>query len=258
MNPEAPVKRKRRTWTMILLMQGCLSIGSGCASLAALDRQAGGHLPHGVVESAHPVPMTLPRFLGLDVVCRRTVLLGQVTREKAATFVPALEPKPLALPVSHPANADSPSPAVAAAHKTKKAKVAKAAKVKAVAVLAGEDCSTNPHVEEGILAALDDVEAEVRIAAIEAVIRSQKGCDIGCGGCCSDLIRKKLSKIALEKTGPCCWFEPNSKARRLARLAVDGCGGPLPYDDCQCGGIDELIPIESPPIEIIEEIWSTP
>ena len=261
MDPRIAPKRRRRMGVALLLMQGCLASGSGCASLAALDRQASAPPlgVHGVVAlPAHPTKMTFPQYLGVDVVVRRSVLLCQVVREKAAAIVPALEPKPLALPLSHPASAQSPSPTVAAAHKTKKAKAAKAAKVKAVAVLAGEDCSTNPHVEEGILAALDDMHADVRIAAVEAVIRSRKSCDGGCGGCCSDAIRKKLSKMALERTGPCCWFEPSSKARRLARLAVDACGGPLPYDDCGCAVDDAVGPIEAPPIEIIEEIWSTP
>jgi hypothetical protein len=234
--------------------------------LDAVDRQAtapifvdadGAVLPH--PES----PMTLPRFLGIDTIGRRafrkTVLLGQITREKAASIVPALEPKPLSLPLSHPASAASPSPAVAAAHKVKKAKVVKAAKIKAMAVLAGEDCVANPYVEEGILAALDDVSADVRIAAVEAVIASRSGCDPGCSGCCSDPIRRKLTRMVFEKTGPCCWDEPSSKARRLARLALDACGGPLASDSCGClPGTNPLdYPIETPSPEVIQQILST-
>lgn len=195
--------------------------------------------------------MTLPRFLGLDVVARRTVLVGKLAREKAATVVPALAPKPLALPVSDPANAESPSPAVANAHKVKKAKAAKAAKVKAVVALGLEDCVGDPLVEEGILAALDDPHAEVRIKAIEAIMRSRRGCDNCCnGGCCSVPIRQKLTTMVYEKTGPCCWLEPNSKARRLARLALDGCGGPLPA----VLPTVETMPAEFPPAEIISEV----
>jgi len=234
----------------------CLSCSSGCAGLAALDRQA--QVPIGIGHGgvvAPAAPMTLPRFLGLDVVVRRTGLFGQIVREKAAVLVPALEPKPLALPLSHPANADSPSPAVAGAHKTHQAKAAKGAKIKAVAVLAGEDSATNPYFEEGILAALDDVSADVRIAAVQAVLDSKQGCGDRCRTCCSDAIRAKLTLMVFEKTGPCCWFEPSSKARRLARLALDACGGPVDPHMYDQGSI---FPVESPPIEIINEVVMEP
>lgn len=252
---------KRRSLLPLLVSAALMSIASGCASLAALDQQATQHatLSLGPEQAAVAKPMTLPRFLGVDVVCRRTVLLGQVIRERAAVVVPALEPRPLALPLSHPANADSPSPAVAGAHKAKKAKAAKAAKVKAVGVLASLDCSADPHVEEGILAALDDVSADVRVAAVEAVLASTRGCECGCGGCCSDAIRIKLTHMVFDKTGPNCWCEPSGKARRLARLALDACGGPL-EDDCGCvnGMPVEIIPAEAPAPAIIEQILMTP
>ncbi len=248
-------------WSVVLACVGLL-FSSGCTSLNVLDRQATTPVligPDGASVPPPPLPMTLPRFLGIDTVgrscIRKTVLLGQITYEKAATVVPALQPPPMSLPSSHPANAASPSPAVAGALKAKEAKVAKAAKVKALGVLAGEDCSTNPHVEEGILAGLDDVSAEVRIAAIEAVIASRRGCDPGCGGCCSIAIRQKLTRMVFEKTGPCCWFEPNSKARRLARLALDGCGGPVEAATCDCE-IQADYPIEAPSPEMIQQILS--
>ncbi|MFG0267717.1 MAG: hypothetical protein ACF8AM_21590 [Rhodopirellula sp. JB055] len=248
-------------WSL-LLASGCLVLASGCTSLNVLERQATTPVlisPDGVATPPAPVPMTLPRFLGIDTIGRRclrkTVLLGQITYEKAATAVPALQPPPMSLPSSHPANAASPSPAVAGALKVKEAKVATAAKVKALEVLAGEDCSVNPHVEEGILAGLDDVSAEVRIAAIEAVIASRRGCDPGCGGCCSIPIRQKLTRMVFDKTGPCCWFEPSSKARRLARLALDACGGPVEPNACGCD-IQTDYPIEGPPPELLQQILS--
>lgn len=232
---------------LILAISVCV-LASGCASIAEIDRASVAHFSTGATGTK---PMTLPRFLGLDVVARRTVLVGRLVREKAATIVPALEPKPLALPLSHPSNAESPSPAVANAHKVKKAKAAKAAKVKAVAALAQEDCTADPLVEEGILAALDDPHAEVRIKAVEAILRSRRGCDTCCnGGCCSIPIRQKLTTMVYEKTGPCCWLEPNSKARRLARLALDNCGGPLP---AVLPAIEET-PVEFPPADIISEV----
>lgn len=249
--------KKSRSLLPLLVSVACMAMASGCASLAALDQQSTMHAttqlagPHGAVPTP---PVTLPRFLGLDVVCRRTVLLGQVLREKTAVVVPALEPKPITLPIDNPANAASPSPAIAGAHKAKKAKVAAAAKVKAVGVLASLDCSTDPHVEEGILAALDDISADVRIAAVEAVLTSTRGCECGCGGCCTPAIRAKLTHMVFEKTGPACWCEPSSKARRLARLALDACGGPV-GDDCRG---TSTIPIEVPPPEVIQQVLTGP
>ncbi|TWU56281.1 hypothetical protein [Rubripirellula reticaptiva] len=262
MNARRQTTARRFSPLSLLLGFASVPLVSGCASLDALDRQATTPIvvgADGLVVPQAESSMTLPRFLGIDNVARRaarkTILLAQLTREKAAVVVPALEPKPLSLPLSHPANAASPSPAVAGAHKVKKAKAVEAAKVKAMAVLAGEDCVTNPHVEEGILAALDDVSANVRIAAVEAVIASRRGCDPGCSGCCSDAIRRKLTRMVFEKTGPCCWFEPNSKARRLARLALDACGGPL--DPASCGCVTETeFPIETPPSELVLQILS--
>lgn len=230
--------------------------GAGCASLAELDRQAAPPVlinPDGTFAAVPHPPMTLPRFLGADVVVRRSVLLGQVVREKAARVVPALEPKPLSLPLSHPANAESPSPTVAAAHQVKKEKVAAAAKVKAVGVIAGAGCTGNPHVEAGLLAALGDPAEAVRVAAVEAILASRRGCDVACTGCCSEAIRAKLTKMVFEQTGPCCYLEPSSKARRLARLALDQCGGPVDLAGCNCGDENGL-PMETPPTEWIEQI----
>ncbi|QDT03961.1 hypothetical protein K227x_23470 [Rubripirellula lacrimiformis] len=253
----------------LCLLVGCVSVPffSGCASLEALDHQATAPIavgPDGLVIPHPESSMTLPRFLGVDTIarstCRKTVLLGQIACEKASAVLPALEPKPLTLPLSHPANAASASPAVAAAHKMKAAKAAEAAKVKALGALAGEDCTTNPLVEEAVLAGLDDVSAKVRIAAIDVVIISRRGCDVGCGGCCSDPIRRKLTRMVFQQTGPCCWFEPDSKARRLARLALDACGGPLDPDACGCAtdASGDQFPIESPPPELIQQILLTP
>jgi len=236
---------------------GLLLTSVGCAGLSPLDYPATGPVQgavHGpAVVVPPPEPMTLPRYLGLDVVVAKTALLARCTREKAAAFVPALEPHPAALPLSHPANAHSASPAVANVHKLKKAKAENAVKVKAVAALASFDCASNPHVEEGLLASLDDAAPEVRIAAIEAVLQSTRSCGQGCGGCCSAAIRAKLTQMVFEKTGPCCWSEPDPKARRLARLALDACGGPVDTD-VACACESNGVPLETPSANILEQM----
>lgn len=258
---------------MLFIMQTkhCLAIavvllGSttcGCVGLANLDQQLNGPVAHtpSVEGTTAPIippePMTLPRFLGLDVVGRRCHLAKSLVHEHVGHYVPLLKPVPLPVPLSHPSNAKHPSPAVAAAHHVQKAKADKVAKVAAVKVLAGESCHDNPHIEAGLLAALDDASPDVRIAAIEAVLRSTRGCEDGCGRCCSPAIVQKLSKIAYEKKEASCFVEPSSKARRLARLAIDACVG-----DCGCANCDDghpipemlMVPNESPPPEIIEEI----
>ncbi len=248
-----------------MLVAAVALLCSGCAGFARLDREANphAHLPQGHLVGVKQ-PMTLPRFLGIDACARKlgscgrgAVLYCQATGEKIAAVVPALEPPAPPLPMSHPANAESPSPAVAAAHKMKKAKAAKAAKIKAVAFLGSEGCLENPLVEEGILAALDDISADVRIAAVEAVVKSaQRGCDDNCvecsDGCCSELIRCKLTAMVFEMRDNGCYVEPSSKARRLARLALDLCGGPI---DCSPVTVVDG-PTEVPPPAVMKAVGS--
>lgn len=204
-------------------------------------------------------PMTLPRFLGIDVLARRTRLAKSLIHERLGHYLPILKPTPLPVPLNHPSNAQHASPAIAAAHHVQTAKADAVAKVAAVRVLAGESCHDNPHVEAGLLAALDDTSPDVRIAAIEAVLRTTRGCDDRCGRCCSPRIVQKLSQIAYECQDEVCYVEPSAKARRLARLAIDAC-----VNQCGCDlrGCDDmhpmleasLIPAESPPLEIMQDI----
>ena len=110
--------KKRRPFH-VLVSWIIFAFSTGCASVAELDRAAS--IPAGVVgvEGAGlAAPMTLPRFLGVDVCAKRTRLMGQIVRERVAVLVPALEPKPVALPLSHPANAGSLSPTIAAAQRS--------------------------------------------------------------------------------------------------------------------------------------------
>lgn len=229
---------------------GLLMMASGCAGLSPLDyppAPIGVPHHHGALPAE---PMTLPRFLGLDRAFACTAIVARQQRERIAEFVPALEPQPVASPLSHPDNAAHPSPAVANVHKLKQAKAESAVKVKAVAALAGFDCAADPHVEEGLLAALDDPAAEVREAAIQAVLKSTQQCSNACGGCCSLLIRAKLTHIVFDKKDDCCWVEPSARARRLARLALDACGGPI--SDLEAGCACEQVPHESPPPHLLQ------
>lgn len=233
--------RAARSLILASLLSGSVS---GCAGLSPLDypkRDASvGIGPVGIVET----PMTLPRYLGIDVVCERTALLARHTREKVAVFLPVAEPKVIAVPLSHPDNAMSPSPTIANVHKLKQQQAENGVKVKAVGALAALGCAADPHVEEGILAALDDPCADVRIAGVEAVLKSTRGCRNECQGCCSELIRIKLTNMVFERSLSGCWTEPSPKARRLARLALDACGGPIDSSCNNCTTSD--LPLESP------------
>ena len=248
-NRKAPSKRlgKRSQRYRLACLIVFAGTWTGCAGLSPLDYPVSSGIGVSHVGQVG-TPMTLPRFIGLDVLVHRTALLARHTREKAAAFVPALEPHALAIPLSHPDNANSPSPAVANVHKLKKAKAESQVKVKAVAALASFDCASNPHVEEGLLAALHDASTEVREAAVEAVWKSTRSCCNQCGGCCSELIRMRLTEMVFLQDEQGCWLEPNSRTRRLARLALDACGGPLDPQTCQCQS--DSLPLEYPAIQI--------
>jgi len=260
--------KSTRTWLVLAVALHILATG-GCVGLANLDHQlndVAAHsptLPGGVAPPVlHHEPMTLPRFLGLDVVARRCHLAKSLVHEHVGHYIPVLHPTPLPVPLSHPSNASNSSPAIAAAHQVQQAKAASVAKVAAVKVLAGESCHDNPHVEAGLIAALDDTSPEVRIAAIEAILRSTRSCQDACGKCCSPAILQKLSDIAYTQKDADCFVEPSSKARRVARLAIDAC-----VDHCGCGvpSCDDghpvleasMFPEESPSPEMIEEILGT-
>ncbi|MFO0921555.1 MAG: hypothetical protein U0905_03600 [Pirellulales bacterium] len=195
-------------------------------------------------------PMTLPRYLGVNSVAHGMHRVIYRSRLRLSTYIPALEPAPAAaapMALGDPACLQSPAPAVAAAASIQQAEAAAPAKVKALAYLATIDCSRNPQVEEAILAALDDPSDSVRIAAIQAVVDGASHCGpcaSGCGGCCTPAIRSKLMRMATETLPNGCFFEPNAKARRLARIAMEQCGPSTQ--------IATLGPEEVPPAAVVE------
>ncbi|MFO1065035.1 MAG: hypothetical protein U0892_14315 [Pirellulales bacterium] len=229
-----------------LASSACLLIAfCGCAGTHAFSSPTppGGAAP----------PMTLPRFLGVDTVVHGVTRSVTCARVKLSPMLPMLEPAGAAgkLPaLADPAALQSPAPAVAAAAAVHQEEAAAPGKIKALAYLAGVDCGRHPQVEEAFAAALDDPSDAVRIAAVQAVCDSSVSCGrrgCGCGGCCTPLLRAKLTRMAFERDGNGCWCEPNARVRRMARIALDGCGGPAPT-------ITEDIPLELPPEEIIHQV----
>ncbi len=204
--------------------------------------------------------MTLPQFLGLDIASNR--VCGAINRGRLylSPMIPLLEPKPAAaLPIAlgDPQNLESPSPAVAAAASIQQAEAAAPAKIKAIRFLASMDCSRNPQVEEAFLAALDDPSDAVRTAAVEAIIESNQKCEAcntgcqncqSCGGCCTQAIFNRLNHLAYSVNENNCWTEPNSKVRRLARIALGKCNTPPP-------SIAPPVPLEMPSAATIELLY---
>ncbi len=229
---------------------------TGCAMTPAAPAVALPAIPTAVVPAPPPAPMTLPRFLGLDVLGRATVSGARRVRIRLASRWPVLQPtaRNAPLPVGDPANLASPSPAVASAAAVQQAAADAPAKVQALAYLGTVDCSQYPQVEEALLAGLDDCSHTVRAAAVQAIIDSQSSCTssgCGCNGCCSPAIRSKLSCMAYNKTDTGCYCEPEPSVRRLSRIALDACGG--------CYSPAEVdAPVEVTPPEIIELIQATP
>ena len=204
-------------------------LASGCAITPAPVLP----VPPGQPPVPTPAPqrMNLPQFLGLDVALSATVCVAQKTRAQLAKRWPALQAtaKHETTPVGDPEKLKSPSPTVAGAAAVQQAKAASPAKIQALSYLSTLDCGAHPQVEESYLAALDDIDPDVRVAAIESLLASVENCSNCsdcCTSCCTIALRDRLTKIAYNKKDNGCYCEPVSKVRRLARLALSACGGP--------------------------------
>lgn len=235
----------------------------GCASSS---HRSGLVSPHTIASSAGiggPVPMTLPHFLGIDTASNKVCGMIHRGRLFLSPMIPILEPgPPVAMPLAmgDPANLQSPSPAVAAAASIQQAEAAAPGKIKALRYLSTMDCSRNPQVEEAFLAGLDDCSDSVRIAAVESIIDSNKRCQScsttckscsTCGGCCTPAIFARLNHLAYSVDEKNCWSEPNSKVRRLARIALSHCNSPeMPAQ--------QPMPLEMPSPATIELLHAPP
>lgn len=221
-------KKKWRSLKHALLLASFVSmLATGCAVTPAPVLPD----PNAPVAAIPPQRMNLPQFLGLDVALSATVCAAQKTRAKVAERWPALQAtsKHETTPVGDPEKLKSPSPTIAGAAAVQQAKASAPAKMQALAYLSTLDCGTFPQVEDAYLAALDDIDSEVRVAAIESLLASVENCSNCqdcCNSCCTLLLRQKLTKLAYDRKDNGCFCEPVAKVRRLARLALSSCGGP--------------------------------
>jgi hypothetical protein len=229
------------------------------AMVVALSIVSGCSLPQPASPTAVPAqPMTLPRFLGLDVVaghCRQAVYRSRV---RLSHYVPVVAPHPpgsAPVAIGDPCNLQSPSPAVAVAAGMQQAEAAAPAKVQALRYLSQYRCAQHPEVEVAYLAGMDDISESVRAAAVESIIDSAKtcqGCTNECGGCCTPAIHEKLNKLAYERNEHGCYCEPSSNVRRLARLGLQSCCA-------QAYNANAIsMPLEVPPTEILEQVQALP
>ncbi len=177
---------------------------------------------------------TLPEFLGLTQLGRgigrglRGLSSRIAARLDLAGRFPGLQPGPPMLAITDPANlAETASPSVKAAAEVKAEQDAAPQKIQALRYLATIGCGgCYPSVESALLAALDDCTETVRYEAALAL----RGTNTACGfcnsdSCCSPNVRRKLHAIAFDIHPDGCLVESSERVRRLARLALDACGG---------------------------------
>ena len=220
-------------WVVMLMAALCL----GCASVPPVPPVPAPAPPPlstgpATIVVGQPQPccpkQTLPEFLGITGLFRAGGALFSRIRARLGMRFPGLEGKPPVLSITDPANMDSPNPAVSAAAEIKAQEDAAEQKIKGLRYLATIGCGgCYPDVEQALLAGLDDCTEAVRYEAASA-LRSTAGnpCQF-CASekCCSPAVQKKLQDVAhgmKENTG--CYKESSARVRRMARLALAGCG----------------------------------
>jgi len=239
-------------------MAGCISTappgasplpGAGGAAGAPATPAAPTTTPNGttVNVAAPSTPCcpheTLPEFLGIKGLIKGIAALIEGLRNRLGSAFPGLESTPPLLAITNPANASSSNPAVAAAAGAKADEDQAPQKIKAIRYLATLGCSgCYPDIEDALLASLDDCTEAVRYEAAKAFRELSGSSCATCKtkSCCSPKVRKKLDEVAnkMEKN---CYKEPSARVRRMARLALSGCGGTTPTAGPQEG------PSEAPP-----------
>ncbi|MCY2995262.1 MAG: peptidylprolyl isomerase [Planctomycetota bacterium] len=236
------MKRECRAWNLAGVW---LLVCAGCASTPKPTPAAAPAIPTTatagattIVALSPPTPaccpkQTLPQFLGVSGLLPGIGKGFTCLRSLLGMRFPGLEPKPSVLPITDPANANPNSPpAVKAAAEIKAEEDAAPQKIKAIRYLATIGCAgCYPGVEEGLLAALDDCTEAVRYEAVKALRETAAGspCKLcKANACCSPKVRKKLDKIAYGTNERGCYKESSARVRRLARVAMNACGGPPP------------------------------
>lgn len=246
------MKRQKST-TYILAC--CALWLSGCAAPIALPKPPGAPASpfntttNGnttVVAVAPPAEaccphQTAPEFLGITQCVTATQIRCARGLACLGFLFPglgsALEPTPPLLPITDPANLNSPDPAIKAAAEIKSEEDSAPQKIAALRYLATIGCAgCYEGVEEAFIKSMEDCTEEVRYEAVLAVRATACSCDHcdkcsggGCryGSCCSAKIQKKLQDLAYGTDDDGCPKESSERVRRQARLALEQCGPAL-------------------------------
>jgi len=231
--------------TIVSILGGCAAVPQQAPAVPTPNAAQAGNTTVVAVTTPAAPKQTLPEFLGITALCK--LAGGGISHlsSRLGMMFPGLEPGPPLLAITDPANAGpNQPPAVQAAAEVKAEEEAAPQKVKALRFLAGVGCGgCYPDVEKSFLAALDDCTEVVRYEAVKA-LRSTAGnpCHFcRSDSCCSPTVLKKLSAIAYDMDSG-CYTEPSARVRRMARLAMNACGGPVP--------IGNLAPEEGPAEEL--------
>ncbi|PAY17620.1 hypothetical protein CKO51_20560 [Rhodopirellula sp. SM50] len=216
---------------------GCASVPPAAPAPAPpTSAQAGATTIVAVAPPAAAPGMTLPQFLGLDVVFGGIRTVGQRVRNRLGTRFPGLEAKPPIKSITDPSNlGPDASPAEKAAAEAKMEEDKAPQKAKAINYLASRGCGEcYPDTEIAMLAALEDCSEEIRYAAVRGLRSASGDACKSCreNSCCSPKLLKKLYEIAFGEVNG-CHIESSSRVRRNARLVICACGGVPPMDDGQ-------------------------
>lgn len=226
-------------------MAGCISTAPPAASPLAAGGAASGAAPAApaapttstsgsgtTVNVAGPSTpccphQTLWQFLGLKGAFTDIAKLIEALRNCLGSSFPGLESIPPLTAITNPANMNSSNPAIAAAANAKADEDQAGQKIKAIRYLATLGCSgCYPDIEDALLAALDDCTEAVRYEAAKAFRELSGSSCATCKtkSCCSPKVRKKLDEVANKMVNG-CYKESSARVRRMARLALAGCGG---------------------------------
>lgn len=247
----SPMKKSQHAALQLICMVGLVSC-VGCATLppapaipAAPPTSATAGATTIVAVAAPAAPgMTLPKFLGLDLVFGGVRRVGSRVRNRLGSRFPGLEAKPPMKSITDPANmGPDASPAVKAAAEAKAEDDKAPQKAKAIRYLASRGCGEcYPDTEDALIAAMDDCSEVIRYEAVKGLRGSVGGACQCCreNSCCTPKLLKKLYEIAYERNDSGCYLESSSRVRRNARLVICACGG-APSEEVLS------VPIEGPP-----------
>ena len=238
--------------SLVFFLAGWLPL-AGCASTAPptppatpappTSAQAGATTVVAVAPPAQPCcpHQTLWEFLGVKGLFKDLGSVVNCIRNELGSVFPGLEALPPMLAIADPKNLQSSNPAVAAAAGAKADEDQAAQKIKAIRYLATLGCAgCYPDVEDALLAALDDCTEAVRYEAVKALrdLSGRSCATCKTKSCCSPKVRKKLDEVANKMVNG-CYKESSDRVRRLARLAMAGCGGGAPATPAPLEGPSE-------------------